>query len=246
MAETEEELKSLLMRVKEERAGLKLNTQKTYDHGIQSHHFMLIDEGKNGSSDEFSFLALQNHCGPWLWSHEIKRSLLLVRKAMTNLDRVLKKQRRYFADKYPSSQSDGFSNDRVWMWELGHKEGWMLKNWCFRTVVLEKTLESPLDSKEIKPVNTKGNQPWIFFGRTDAEAEAPVLWPPDAKNWLTGKDPDAGKGEGAAEDEMIREHHRLNGHEFEQTPEDSEGQESLACCSPWGRRVGHDWAQQHI
>jgi len=126
----------------------------------------------------------------------------------------IKKQRRYFANKDPSSQSDGFSNDCVWMWELGHKEGWMLKNWYFHIVVLEKTLESPLDSKEIKPVNIKGNQPWIFIGRIDAEAEAPVLWPPDVKNWLTGKDPDAGKGEGAAEDEMIREHHRLNGHEL--------------------------------
>ena len=107
---------------------------------------------------------------------------------MTNLDR---QQRHYFADKGPSSQSYGFSSSRVWMWELDHKESWLLKNWCFWTVVLEKTLESPLDCKEIKPVNPKGNQSWIFFGRTDTEA--PVLWPPDAKNWLIGKDPDAGK-----------------------------------------------------
>ena len=108
----------------------------------------------------------------------------------------IKKQRRYFANKDPSSQSDGFSNDCVWMWELGHKEGWMLKNWYFRIVVLEKTLESPLDSKEIKPVNIKGNQPWIFIGRIDAEAEAPVLWPPDVKNWLTGKTLMQGKEKG--------------------------------------------------
>ena len=93
-----------------------------------------------------------------------------------------KKQRHHFADKGPSSQSYGFSSSRIWMWKLDNKEGWALKNWCFRTVVLEKTLESPLDSKEIKLVNPKGNQPWIFIGRTDAEAEAPILWPPDAKS----------------------------------------------------------------
>ena len=118
-------------------------------------------------------------------------------------------------------------------------------NWCFQTVVLEKTLENPLNSKEIKPVNPKGNQPWIFIGRADAEAEALILWPPDAKNWLTGKDPDAGKDwgqeeKGVIEDEMVGWHHWLNGHEFEQTPGGGEGQGSLAWCSPWGRRVGHD------
>ena len=113
---------------------------------------------------------------------------------MTNLDRILiKKQRHYFANKGPSSQNYGFSSGRVWMWELDYKESWMPKNWCFWTVVLEKTLESPLDCKEIQPVHPKGNQSWIFIGRTDAEAEAPKLWPPDAKNWLIGKDPDAGK-----------------------------------------------------
>jgi len=125
------------------------------------------------------------------------------------------------------------------MWELDHKEGWALKNWCFRTAMLEKTLESPLDSKEIKPVNPKGNQPWIVIGRTDAEA--PILWPPDVKSRLIGKDPDAEKDwsqeeKGTTEDEMVGWHHRLNGHEFEQTPGDSEGQESLVCYSPWGRK----------
>ena len=104
----------------------------------------------------------------------------------------IKKQRCYFADKGPYSQSHGFSSSHVRMWELGHKEGWVLKNWCFWAVVLEKTLESPLDSKEIKPVIPKWNQPWIFSGRTDAKAEAPILWPPD-ENWLNGKDPDAVK-----------------------------------------------------
>ena len=111
----------------------------------------------------------------------------------------------------------------VWMWELDYKESWELKNWCFWTVVLEKTLENPLDSKEIKPVHPKGDQSWIFIGRTDAEAEALILWPPDAKNWLTGKDPDAGKDwrqeKGMTEDEMVGWHHWLNGHEFEQLQE---------------------------
>ena len=124
---------------------------------------------------------------------------------------------------------------------LDYKESWVLKNWCFWTVVLEKTLESPLDGKEIKPVQPKGNQPWIFIGRTDAEAEAPVLWPLDVKNWLTGKDPDAEKDwrqeeKGTMEDEMVGWHHRLNGHEFEQPLGVGDGQGSLACCSLWGHK----------
>ena len=114
------------------------------------------------------------------------------------------------------------------MWELDHQAGWVLKNWCFQTMVLEKTLESPLDSKEVKPINPKGNQPWIFTGKTVTEAEAPILWPPDAKSWLLGKDPDAGKvwkqeEKGMMEDEMVGWHHRLTGHGFEQTPGDSGG-----------------------
>ena len=129
------------------------------------------------------------------------------------------------------------------------KESWALKNWCFGTVVLEKTLESPLDCKEIQPVHLKGDQSWVFIGRTDAEAETPILWPSDVKNWLTGKDPDAGKDwgqeeKGTTEDEMVGCHHRLHGHEFEQTPEGGDGQGSLACCSPWSPRVGHDWATE--
>ena len=125
------------------------------------------------------------------------------------------------------------------MWELDHKEGCMPKNWCFWTVVLEKTLESPLDCKDIKPVNPKGNQSWIFIRRTDAGAEALILWPPDAKNWLIRKDPDAGKDwgqeeKGMTEDKMVGWHHCLNGHEFEQAPGNGEGLGSLACCSPWG------------
>ena len=128
-----------------------------------------------------------------------------------------KKQRHHFADKGPSSQSYGFSSNCVWMWELDHKEGWALKNWCFRTVVLEKTLENPLNCKEIKPVNPKGNQLWTFLRRT--EAEAPILQPPDAKNWLIRKDPAAGKDwrqeeKGMTQDEMVGRHHQLDGHEF--------------------------------
>ena len=125
------------------------------------------------------------------------------------------------------------------MWELDYKEKWVLKNWCFWTVVLEKTLESPLGGKEIQPVHPKGNQSWIFIWRTDAEAEATILWPPDAKNWLIGKDPDAGKDWGqeekaTTEDEMVEWHHRLDGHEFEQAPGVGEGQGILVCCSLWG------------
>jgi len=122
---------------------------------------------------------------------KLKRHLLLGRKVMTN--QQIKKQRHYFANKGLSSQSYSFSSSHVWMWELDCKESWALKNWCFWTVVLEKTLESPLDCKEIQPINSKGDQSLIFIGRTDAEAEAPILWPLDVKNWIIGKDPDAGK-----------------------------------------------------
>ena len=129
----------------------------------------------------------------------------------------IKKQRHYFTNKVPSNQSYGFSSSHVRMWELDYKESWVPKNWCFWTVVLEKTLESPLDFKEIQPVNPKGNQSWIFIGRTDAEAETLIIWSPNAKSWLTGKDPDAGKGwrreeKGMTEDEMAGWHHRLDGH----------------------------------
>ena len=153
----------------------------------------------------------------------------------------IKKQRHHFADKSPYSQRYSFSSGHVWMWELDYEESWAMKNWRVWTVMLEKTLESPLDSKEIRPVHPKGNQSWIFIGRTDAEAEVPTLWPPDAKNWLTGKDPDAGqdwRGEekGMTEDEMVGWRHRHNGHEFEQAPGDAEGQGSLACCSPLSLR----------
>ena len=127
------------------------------------------------------------------------------------------------------------------MWELDYKESWTLKNWCFWTVMLEKTPESPLDCKEIQPVHSEGDQPWVFTGRTDVEAETPILWPPDAKSWLIWKDPDAGKDwgqeeTGMTEDEMIGWHHRLNGHGFGWTPEVGGGQGELVCYGSCGRK----------
>jgi len=121
------------------------------------------------------------------------------------------------------------------MWELDYKESWVPKNWCSWTVVLEKTFESPLDCKEIQPVHPKGDQFWMFIERTDVEAETPILWPPDAKNWLIWKDPDAGKDR-RQEDEVVGWHHWLNGHEFEWAPGVGDGQGGLVCCSPWGRK----------
>ena len=152
-------------------------------------------------------------------SHEIKM-LALRKKSYGKPRQHIKKQRCYFANKGLYSQSYGFSSGHVWMRKLDLKEHWVPKNWCFWTVMLEKTSESPLDCKEIKLVNPKGNQSWIFIGRTDAEAEAPILWPPHVKSWLIGKDPDAGKDwgqeeKGTTEDEMARWHHWLNGHESE-------------------------------
>ena len=161
----------------------------------------------------------------------------------------VKKQRHHFASKGLPSQSYGFFSRHEWMWELDHKERWASKNWRLWPMVLEKTLESPLDCKEIQPVNRRGNQSWIFMGRTDVEAKTPIVWLPDVKNWVIGKDPDAGKDwrqeeKGMTEDKMVGWHHRLNGHEFEQALGDAEGKGSLVCCSPWGHRVGHDWATE--
>ena len=160
----------------------------------------------------------------------------------------IKKQRHYFADKGLSSKSYGFSNSHVWMWELDLKADWELKNWCFWTVVLKKTLGSPLDCKEIKPVNPKGNQSWVFIGRAEAEAEAPILWLPDAKSWLIGKDPDARKAwrqeeKWTTEDGMVGWHHWLDGHEFEQALAIGVGQGSLACYSPWGHKEQLNWTE---
>ena len=173
-------------------------------------------------------------------SHEIKRRLLLGRKVMTNLDSIFKSRDFTLPTKVRLVKAMVFPS-HVWMWELDCEESWAPKNWCFWTVVLEKTLESPLNCKEIQPVHPKGNQSWMFIRRTDAEAETPILWPPDAKWWLIWKDPDAGKDggqeeKGMTEDETVVCHHWLNEHECEQTPGDSEGQGSLLCCSPWDRR----------
>ena len=173
--------------------------------------------GNNGNSDRL-YLWDSKTTTDADYSHEIKRRLLLGRKAMTNLDSTLKSKDITLPTK--SIKSCCFSSSHVWMWELNYKESWVEKNWCFWTMVLEKTLENPLESNEIEPVYPKGNQSWIFIGRTDTEAETPVLWPPDSKNRLTWKDPEAGKDwrleeKEMTEGEMFGWHHWLNGHEFE-------------------------------
>ena len=227
MAESEEELKSLLMKVKveSEKVGLKLNIQKTKIMASGPITSWEVDGETVEIMSDFIFrgskITADGDC-----SHEIKRCLLLGRKVMTNLDSILKsrqhiqKQRHYFANKGPSSQGYGFSSGHIWMWELDCEESWAPKNWCFWTVVLEKTLESSLECKDIQPVHSKGDQSWVFIGRTDAKAEAPILWPLHAKSWLIGKDSDAGRDwgqeeKGTTDDEMAGWHHRLDGHEFE-------------------------------
>ena len=227
------------MKVKDqsEKAGLKLNSLKTKIMAYGPITSRKID-GETMETVRDYFLGLQNHC-----SHEINRCLLFGRKAMTNLDSILKN--RDIALKSTSRQSYGFSSSYVWMWVLDHKGSWAPKNWCFWTVVLEKTLESPLNCKEIQSVNPKGNQSWIFIGRADAEAEAPILWSTDAKNWLIGKDPDAGKDwrqeeKGMIEDEMVGWHHWFNGHEFEQTMGVGGGQGTL-CAAVHGVAKSQTW-----
>ena len=223
MAEREEELKKPLDEGEQKewkKTGLKLNIQKTKIMASSPITSWQID-GET-MSDRLYFLGLQNHCRwwlqPWNW-----KTLVPWKKSYDQPRQHIKKQRHYFASKGPSSQSYGFSSSHVWMWELDYKESWVAKNWCFCIVVLEKTLESPLDFKEIEPVNPRGNQSWIFIGRTDAEAEASILWPPNVKNWLNWKDPDAGKDwrwesppplKGTTEDEMVGWHYWLNGHEY--------------------------------
>ena len=185
MAESEEELKSLLMNVKEEseKVGLKLNIQKTKIMPSSPITSWQI----NGETVETVSDFIFGGC-----SHEIKDTYLW-KEGYDQPRQHIKNQRHDFANKGLSSQVYGFSSSHVWMWELDYKESWEPKNWCFWTVVLDMILESPLDSKEIQPVHPKGDQSWVFIGRTDAEGETPILWPPDAKSWLIGKDPDAGK-----------------------------------------------------
>ena len=178
-------------------------------------------------------------------SHEIKRRLLLGRKVMTNLDSILKSS-HYFANKGPSSQGYGFSSSHVWMWELDYKESWVPKNWCFWSMVLEKTLESPLNCKEIQSVHPKGDQSWVFIGRTDVEAETPILWPPDVKSWLIWKRPwcwERLRQKGMTENEMVGWHHWLDGHGVGWTPGVGEWQRGLECCSSWGHKES-DMAEQ--
>ena len=192
------------MNEKSEKICLKLNIQKTKITASGPITSWEIDGETMETVTDF-ILGLQNHCRwwlqPWTW-----KTFAPWKKSYDKPTQCIKKQRHYFADKGPASQSYGFSSSHVWMWELDSKEVWVLKNWCFWTVMLEKTLENPLNSKEIKPVNHRGIQPWIFTGKTDANA--PICWSPDAKSQLIGKDPDAGKDwrqeKGMTEDEMVR------------------------------------------
>ena len=183
-----------------------------------------------GINDRLYFLGIQNHCERDC-SHEIKRHLLLRRKAMINLDSVLKSRDLTLLMNVHIGKAMVFPVV-MYGWELGHKESWAPKNWYFWTVVLEKTLESPLDCNKTQPVHPEGDQSWVFIGRTDVEAL--ILWPPDAKSWLIGKHPDSGKDwrqeeKGKTEDEMVGWYHWLNGREFEQAPGVGDGQGSLAC-----------------
>ena len=193
-----------------------------------------------GNSHWLYFSGHQNHCRWWLqpWN---SKTLTPWKESYDQPRQHIKKQRHYFANKGPSSQGYGFSSGHVWMWELDYKESWALKNWCFWTMVLEKTLESPLDCKEIQSVHPEGDQSWVFIGRTDVEAETRILWPPDVKSWLIWKDPDAGKDwgqdkKGTREYEMVGRHHRLNGHGFGWTPGVGDGQGGLACYGSWNRK----------
>ena len=220
-----------------ENVGLKLNIQKTKIMASGPITSWQID----GETVTDFILGGSKITADGDCSHEIKRCLLLERKFMTNLDNILKSRDIILPAKVRLFKLWFFSSC-TWMWELHYKESWAQKNWCFWTVVLEKTLESPLDFKEIQPVHPKGNQSRIFIGKTDAEAETPILWPPDVKRWLIWKDTDAGKdwrqvGKGTTEDEMVRLHHQLNGHEFEKTLGVGDRQGGLACSSPMFHKV---------
>ena len=174
-------------------------------------------------------------------SHEIKRRLLLGRKVMTNLDSIFKSIDIILPTNVGLVKAMVFPVVMLWMWKLDCEESWVLKKWCFWTVVLEKTLESPLDYKEIQPVHSEGDQSWVFIGRADVKAETPIVWPPHAKSWLIGKDSDARRDwgqeeKGMTEDEMAGWHHWLDGRAFEWTLGVGDGQGGLACCNSWGRK----------
>ena len=175
------------------------------------------------------------------WSHEIKSFLLLGRKVMADLDSIFRIRDITLPTNVCLVKATVFSSGHAWMWGLDCEESWALKNWCFWTVVLNKTLESPLDCKEFQPVHSEGDQPWVFFGRNDAKAETPVLCPLHATSWLTGKDSDAGRGwgqeeKGMTEDEMAGWHHRLYGRKFEYTPGVGDGKGGLVCFGSWGHK----------
>ena len=216
---------------------LKTQHSKNKGHGFQSHHFMENGWGKRGNSDSY-FLGFQNHCGWWLWPWNWK-ILAPWKKNSDNPRQCIKKWRHHFADKSAYSQSYGFSSSHVWMWEL-NLEGWVPKNWCFWIVVLENTLESPLDSKEFKNQSVlKESNPEYSWKRLILKLKLWYFGHLMRRSWIIGKDPDARKDwgqeeKGVTEHELVGWHHWLNGHEFEQTLGDSEGQGSLVCCSPWG------------
>ena len=203
--------------------------------------------GKGGNNYWFPLLRLQNHCRWWLQPYQ--KIITSWQESDDKPSQWVEKQRHCSADKGPYSQGYGLPSGHIRLWELDHKEDRMPKNQCHQTVVLQKTPESPLDSREIKPVNLKGDQSWIFTGRTDAKSEAPVFWTPDANRRLIGKVPDAVKDWGQKEkkvsdDEMAGQHHWCNEHELKQTPGEDKGQGDLACCSPWGHRVRHNWVTE--
>ena len=205
------------MKEESEKVGLKLNIQET--KMMASGPITSWQMGKPWK--QWQTLFFGDHKSPQMVTAAIKlKDACSLKEKLRQPRQHIKKQRHYFANNGPSSQSFGFSSSHVWMWELDCEESWATKNWCFWTVVLMKTFESPLDFKEIQRVNPKENQSWIFIGRTDAEAETPIVWPPDVKNWLIWKDPDAAKDwrqeeKGTTEGKMVGWHHQLDGHEFE-------------------------------
>ena len=224
------------MKEESEKVGLKLNIQETK---IMASGPITSWQIYGETVSDFIFggskITADGDC-----SHEIKRRLLLGRKVMTNLESIWKSRDITLLTKVRLVKAMVFP-EVMYRCELDCEENWAPKKWCFWTLVLEKAPQSPLDCKEIQPVHPKGDQSRVFIGRTDAEAETPVLWPPHAKSWLIGKDLDAGRDwgqeeKGMTEDEMGGWHHRLDGHEFEYTLGVCDGQEGLACCDSWGRK----------
>ena len=231
------------MKVKEEneKVGLKLSIQKTKIIAASPITSWQIDGETMETVRDFLFRVTKVTADQVTAAMKIKRCLLLRRKVMTKLDSILKSRDITLPTKVCLVKAMVFPVIMYGCESWTYEENWAPKNWCFWTVVLEKTPESPLDCKEIQPVHPKGNQSWIFIGRAHAEAETPILRPPDVKNWCTGEDPDAGKDweqeeKGTTEDEVVGWHHWLNGYEFQQAPGAGDGQGGLTCCSSQGRR----------